>query len=71
MAMEPDYWLFADVFKDVPGQHGYQSLWLQTRSQDDCPVCGEQSQETDPVDDIAGDIDMGQFAELEKEAELV
>ena len=69
MAMEPDYWIFADVFEQTPGQHAFQSLWLQTSSQDDCPVCGDHSQESDPIDDIAGDIDLGQFGNLDLEVE--
>jgi molybdopterin/thiamine biosynthesis adenylyltransferase len=69
MAMEPDYWIFKDVFRDVPAQHGWQSLWLHTSSRPDCPVCGEHKQQTDPIRDIAGDIDAAQFEESPEKTE--
>lgn len=61
MAMEPDYWIFKDVFEQTPAQYAFQSLWLETSTQVDCPVCGNHRQETDPINDIAGEIDISQF----------
>lgn len=46
MSMVPGYSYFAAIFKDVPGQHAYQSVWLKTESNPDCPTCG-----TSPAED--------------------
>lgn len=40
MSMVPEYSYFPEIFKDVPGQYAYQSVWLKTQSNPDCPTCG-------------------------------
>lgn len=37
----PNYSAFGDLFDTVPGQYAYQSAWLVTLGEDDCPVCGD------------------------------
>lgn len=58
LGMTPDYWLFGEVFQDVPGQHAYQSLWMQAGANENCCVCGDCKLELDPIDEIATDVDV-------------
>lgn len=41
LAMVPNYEGFGTIFRGVPGQLAYQSLWIGTSTNPDCPVCGE------------------------------
>lgn len=67
MSMVPDYSYFPEIFKDVPGQYAYQSVWLKTVSNPDCPTCGtERGEDTfatpvnlaalAPIDDLQPEI---------------
>ena len=42
LGMAPSNILFADVLRHAPAQYAYQSLWLNTASQSNCPFCGEE-----------------------------
>lgn len=44
MSMTPQFWFYPAVFGSVPSQYAYQSVWLAPTRQDDCPVCGSDSQ---------------------------
>ena len=47
--------------KDVPGQYAYQSVWLKTKSNPDCPTCG-----TNPVEDnFATPVDLAALAPVD------
>ncbi len=58
LGMTPDYWLFGEVFQEVPGQYAYQSLWIQAQSNENCCVCGDRKLELDPIDEIAIEVDV-------------
>ncbi len=58
LGMTPDYWLFGEVFQDVPGQYAYQSLWIQAHTNENCCVCGDRKLELDPIDEIATELDV-------------
>lgn len=61
MSMVPDYSYFPEIFKDVPGQYAYQSVWLKTKSNPDCPTCG-----TNPVEDnFATPVDLAALAPVD------
>ena len=58
IAMVPDYEGFGDVFRAVPGQHSYQSIWIGTRTDPSCPVCGDH-----PIPDSLPDaVDVAEVA---------
>lgn len=44
------YWFYPEVFRDVPGQGAYQSLWLTPVRDPACPVCGDPAGRADPLD---------------------
>ncbi|MEI8186924.1 MAG: ThiF family adenylyltransferase [Chlorobiaceae bacterium] len=48
MSMVPDYWVFPEVFRNTPGQHGYQSMWFTVESRDECPFCSSTAEREDP-----------------------
>jgi proteasome lid subunit RPN8/RPN11 len=50
MSTVPRYWFYPDVFRDVPGQGAYQSVWLAPTRNADCPVCGDAAHRIDPLD---------------------
>ncbi len=58
LGMTPGYWLFGEVFQDVPGQYAYQSLWVNAQSNENCCVCGDRNLELDPIDEIATEVDV-------------
>ncbi|MEH7299372.1 hypothetical protein [Neobacillus drentensis] len=41
MSMEKDYWYFPHIFKETPGQFGFQSVWLTPETDPECPICGD------------------------------
>jgi hypothetical protein len=41
MSTVPNWDYFPQVFTNTPGQHGYQSVWLGTNRNPECPVCGD------------------------------
>ncbi len=45
----PRYWFYPGIFRDVPGQGAYQSVWLSPVRQAGCPVCGESAARVDPL----------------------
>ena len=49
MSMVPDYWVFPLVFKDTPGQYGYQSMWFTVERRAGCPVCGPSEDRENPA----------------------
>ncbi|GAA6213262.1 hypothetical protein NBRC116602_30030 [Hyphomicrobiales bacterium 4NK60-0047b] len=57
LGMTPDYWLFGEVFQEVPGQYAYQSLWIQAHTNANCSVCGDRKLGLDPIDEIATEVD--------------
>ena len=58
IAMVPNYEGFGDVFRAVPGQHSYQSIWIGTRTDPSCPVCGDH-----PIPDSQPDaVDVAEVA---------
>jgi hypothetical protein len=50
MSTVPDYWFYPHIFRDTPGQYGYQSAWLSPFKDATCAVCGEQENRTDPAE---------------------
>jgi hypothetical protein len=61
MSMVPNYSYFPEIFKDVPGQYAYQSVWLKTESNPDCPTCG-----TNPVEDnFATSVNLAALASVD------
>jgi molybdopterin/thiamine biosynthesis adenylyltransferase len=49
LAMVPNYWFYPHLFKDIPGQHAYQSVWLSPGRRPDCAVCGASSFRSSPL----------------------
>ena len=45
MGMEPNYWFFPDLFQGIPGQHTFQSVWVEPQQDSECGICGERSDE--------------------------
>lgn len=41
LAMVANYPGFGKLFRGVPAQHAYQSMWIETRIDPECPVCGD------------------------------
>jgi molybdopterin/thiamine biosynthesis adenylyltransferase len=50
MSTVPRYWFYPEVFRDVPGQGAYQSVWLAPTRSAECPVCGDAGSRADPLD---------------------
>jgi molybdopterin/thiamine biosynthesis adenylyltransferase/proteasome lid subunit RPN8/RPN11 len=46
----PRYWFYPEIFRDVPGQGAFQSVWLSPVRQEDCPVCGPPGRRVDPLE---------------------
>jgi molybdopterin/thiamine biosynthesis adenylyltransferase len=46
----PGYWFYPAVFKDVPGQGAFQSVWLTPQAIPSCPVCGTPEHRVDPLE---------------------
>ena len=46
----PHYWFYPEIFRDVPGQGAFQSVWLSPVRKEDCPVCGPTATRADPLD---------------------
>lgn len=61
LGMEPDYSFFPDVFAETAGQYAFQSVWLSLEKQDDCPACGQNRINEDPLKTMTGPIDRNQF----------
>jgi molybdopterin/thiamine biosynthesis adenylyltransferase len=61
MSMEPDYWFYPEVFHDVAGQYGYQSVWLTATANSQCDVCGSASTPEDPFQAIVPDVDVDEL----------
>jgi len=40
LGMEPDYYLFPALHKNVPGQYAFQSAWIKPSFSSDCEICG-------------------------------
>ncbi|MDQ3812321.1 MAG: hypothetical protein M3347_00050, partial [Armatimonadota bacterium] len=40
MSTVPNYWFYPHIFREIPGQYAYQSVWLTPTRNDECPVCG-------------------------------
>jgi molybdopterin/thiamine biosynthesis adenylyltransferase/proteasome lid subunit RPN8/RPN11 len=41
MSTTPDYWIFTEALDGAVGQHCFQSVWMKTNADPDCPVCGD------------------------------
>ncbi len=50
LSMVPRFWFYPEVFRDVPGQGAFQSVWLTPARSEDCPVCGAPEHRVDPLD---------------------
>lgn len=48
LAMEPDWWVFPEIFRETPAQYAYQSMWVGAHNQNDCPVCRTDQARADP-----------------------
>ena len=70
MGMEPDYWIFKDVFADTKAQYAYQSLWLSARGREDCPVCCAQAETGDPIAEIAPNFNPDDLLALAQEPKM-
>lgn len=46
----PRYWFYPEIFRDVPGQGAWQSVWLSPVRLDGCPVCGAPAGRADPME---------------------
>ncbi|HEY6005669.1 MAG TPA: ThiF family adenylyltransferase [Anaeromyxobacter sp.] len=46
----PRYWFYPEIFRDVPGQGAFQSVWLSPVRKEDCPVCGPPGARVDPLE---------------------
>ena len=55
--MEPDYWLFPKLMADVAGQYAFQSVWLTVERNPDCPACGPDRYQDDPIATMRGPVD--------------
>ena len=53
MSMTPDYWFFPKLFAQTAGQYAWQAIWIESKSNEDCDICGPQKTKTDPIDEIA------------------
>lgn len=60
LSMAPDYWIFPQILRDVPGQYAYQGFWLTPEHDPECPVCGDACHRRDDLA-IAPQINLGQF----------
>ncbi len=50
--MSPDFWFLPEAMGTAAGQYAFQSVWLQTEAQRDCPVCSATPSSSDPIDDM-------------------
>jgi len=51
LSMEPEYWIFPKIFPEtIPGQHGYQSFWINVERDPCCCVCGDPEYKEDPTE---------------------
>ena len=55
--MEPDYWLFPKAMRDAAGQYAFQSVWLGVERNPDCPACGPDRYQDDPIATMRGRVD--------------
>jgi molybdopterin/thiamine biosynthesis adenylyltransferase/proteasome lid subunit RPN8/RPN11 len=46
----PRYWFYPEIFRGVPGQGAFQSVWLSPVRKEDCPVCGPPEARVEPLD---------------------
>jgi molybdopterin/thiamine biosynthesis adenylyltransferase/proteasome lid subunit RPN8/RPN11 len=46
----PGYWFYPEIFRSVPGQGAFQSVWLSPVRKEDCPVCGPPGVRVEPLD---------------------
>lgn len=53
LAMEPDWWIFPDLFRETPAQYAYQGMWITAQAQDDCPDCRPSETRPDPFPRMA------------------
>jgi proteasome lid subunit RPN8/RPN11 len=44
------YWFYPDIFRGVPGQGAFQSVWLSPVRREDCPVCGAAEGRVNPLE---------------------
>ncbi len=66
--MEPDYWLFPQAMRDAAGQYAFQSVWLGVERNPDCPACGPDRYQDDPIATMRGRVDATAInAEMEVE----
>ncbi len=61
MSMTPDYWFFPKLFAQTAGQYAWQAIWIESKSNEDCDICGSQKTKTDPIDEIAPELSNDQF----------
>ena len=61
MSMTPDYWFFPKLFAQTAGQYAWQAIWIESKSNEDCDICGEQKTKTDPINEIAPELSNDQF----------
>jgi proteasome lid subunit RPN8/RPN11 len=59
-SMSRDYWFYPRYFGTLGGQFGYQSVGMQVKQDDDCPICGEHPE----LDVSSGDRHLTSAAEL-------
>ena len=55
--MEPDYWLFPKVMGDAAGQYAFQSVWLGVEHNPECPACGPDRYQDDPIATMSGRVE--------------
>ena len=55
--MEPDYWLFPKAMRDAAGQYAFQSVWLSVERNPECPACGADRYQDDPITTMRGRVD--------------
>jgi molybdopterin/thiamine biosynthesis adenylyltransferase len=48
MNVEQNFWIFKELLAGSPGQFAAQSIWLVPKSDEECPICAENSEATDP-----------------------
>lgn len=53
LAMDPDWWIFPELFQDTPAQYTYQSMWVTAQPQVDCPDCSPTATRIDPFPRLA------------------
>ena len=59
LSTTPDYGIFPAIHETNPGRYAYESVWLSTETQPECPVCGAAEHREAPEAAAIGRLNAG------------